>query len=254
MIRKPAAVGFYPQAPDSLNALLEELFSEAEQKGPFRYGVSPHAGYIYSGLAAASLFKSLKKSKKLVILGVDHHGIGYDIVLHPYSAWETPLGRVEIDHELAASVEEIQPQVYPCPNEHSIEVQLPFLQFLWGDFGFLPITVPSVPFSRLEELGRVLSELKVPVIASSDMSHFVDSETAARLDMLAIDQILKKDARGLLDTVLENRISMCGVFPVASLLSALPRDSKGDLVMYYNSGDITGDRSSVVGYASVGFG
>ena len=253
MIRNPAAIGFYPAEQAQLELLLTELFSQAKKSGPFSHGIVPHAGLIYSGLAAAGFYKSFRKTDRLVILGTDHHGIGDDIVLHPYSSWKTPLGSVRVDSELAAELDTLSPQVYPCPNEHSIEVQLPFLQHALGDFSFLPITVPSLPFPRLQELGNKLAELGVPIIASSDMSHYVSEVKAEKLDKLAIEQILAIKPEQLIDTVLENNISMCGLFPVAALLAALPSSTKSELIEYYSSAEVTGDSSSVVGYASIGF-
>ncbi|MBR9679852.1 MAG: AmmeMemoRadiSam system protein B [Candidatus Altiarchaeota archaeon] len=253
MIRNPAAIGFYPAEQAQLELLLSELFLQAKKSGPFIHGISPHAGLIYSGLAAAGLYKSLKKTDRLVILGTDHHGIGDDIVVHPYSAWKTPFGQVKVDTELAAELDTLGPQIYPCPSEHSIEVQLPFLQHILGDFSFLPITVPSVPFPRLQELGAKLAELDVPIIASSDMSHYVPEARAEKLDKLAIEQILAIQPEQLIDTVLENNISMCGLFPVAALLASLPSSTSSELIEYYSSAEMTGDSSSVVGYASIGF-
>jgi len=251
--RPPQAIGFYPGDRVSLEKVLEDLFERAEEGEQVRWGVAPHAGYIYSGLAAATLYKNLKKSKRIVILGVDHYGIARDVALHPYERWETPLGDVEVSKKLQEKLMGIGPQMVDSPGEHSIEVQLPFLQYLWGDFEFLPITVPHVPLSRLEELGKKLKELKVPVIASSDMSHYVPREVAVKLDAIAIEKILSKDPEGLIKAVYDFNITMCGFAPVSALLYALPKTARGDLLMYYTSGDVTGDFSQVVGYAAIGF-
>ena len=256
MRRQPQAIGFYPGSREELWKMLKDLFERAEdfaKEADYRFGVAPHAGYIYSGLAAASLYLSIKKSREIVILGVDHYGFARDIALHPYEVWETPLGDVEVSERLAEKLRIIGPEVVESPREHSIEVQLPFLQYLWQDFKFLPVTVPPVPLSRLEELGKALKELKVPVIASSDFSHYVPKDVATKLDSIAIEKILNKDPEGLIRAVYDYNITMCGYNGVAALLYALPKRAKGELIIYYTSGDVTGDYSQVVGYASIGF-
>ena len=253
MIRPPQALGFYPPSKSALEDMIEKLLEKAEVKKEVKWGIAPHAGYVYSGLAAATLFKNLKKSKEIVILGVDHYGIARDIALHPYEAWQTPLGEVEVSKKLEKKITEIGPQIVDSPREHSIEVQLPFLQFIWGDFKFLPVTVPSVPISRLKELGEVLKKLKAPIIASSDFSHYVPKEVAIKLDSIAIEKIIEKDAEGLIKMVYDLNITMCGYNGVAALLYSLPKKARGELFTYYTSGDITGDYTSVVGYAAIGF-
>ncbi len=253
MIRPPQAIGFYPPDKSDLTDLLSSLFSRARSEGDFKWGVAPHAGYIYSGLAAASLYSSLKKSRKIIILGVDHYGIARDIALHPYEAWQTPLGEVSVSDDLREAVMRIGPQVVDSPREHSIEVQLPFLQHIWGEFEFLPVTVPPVPLSRLEELGRALADLGVPVVASSDFSHYVPQKVAEKLDSIAIDRILSRDPQGLVRAVYDYHLTMCGYNGVAALLYALPENARGKLIAYYTSGDVTGDTSQVVGYAAIGF-
>lgn len=213
----------------------------------------PHAGYVYSGLAAAALYKNLRQAETIVILGNDHYGNALDVSLHPYAEWETPLGRVPVDEDLAEQLDALDLAKVESFNEHSIEVQLPFLQYLWGDFSFLPVTVPQVPLSRLEELGKALAALRVPVVATSDLSHYISHERATELDSLAIDAMVSGRPEQLLEVVRNKAISMCGVFPATALLYAFPKAER-ELVMYYTSGDITGDRSAVVGYASIGLG
>ncbi len=254
MIRPPVAVGFYPGDAGKLRAMVEELLDAAPKLKTYRYGVSPHAGYVYSGFAAAHLFKNLEKADTVVVLGVDHFGAAPDIGIYPYEAWETPLGTIAEDSELKRALLELKPVGIPASydREHSIEVMLPFLQIL-GFEKFLPVLVPRLGISRLRELGEKLKELDVPIIASSDMSHYVPEEVAKAKDRLAIEKILAKDAPGLIQVVLQENISMCGVFPVSALLFALPKEAKGELLAYYTSGKVTGDYGSVVGYAAIGF-
>ncbi len=153
MIRPSYATGFYPQDKKDLLALLGELFSKVEGGRNYIGGIVPHAGLVYSGLAAASFFKSLKKTNHLVILGNDHYGNTNDISLHPYSKWETPLGMVEVETELSEQLDFLGLPIVDSPKEHSIEVQLPFLQFTQKKFSFLPITIPQVSHKRLKEVG-----------------------------------------------------------------------------------------------------
>lgn len=247
MIRKPQASGFYPESRHALEEMLEGLFAKVESGGEYSGGVVPHAGYVFSGMAAAALYAGMKKSRTVVILGNDHYGNAMEISAHPYDFWETPLGRVEVDRDIAEQLGLDEVESY---REHSIEVQLPFLQHLWGDFSFLPITVPRVPMSHLRELGGSLRKLNVPVVATTDLSHYVSRAAANRLDNIAIDAILAHDPDRLLRVVRENNISMCGVFPTAAALHALPGEP--ELIMYYTSGDVTGEEP-VVGYASIGF-
>jgi len=252
-MRPPQAIGFYPGSKVELEKMLQKLIDRAEEKEQVRYGVAPHAGYVYSGLAAATLFKNLKKSREIVILGVDHYGIARDIAIHPYDAWQTPLGEVGVSKKLQKKIMEIGPQVVDSPGEHSIEVQLPFLQYLWGDFTFLPITVPPAPLTRLEELGKKLREMRVPVVASTDFSHYVPRDVATKLDSIAIEKIMEKDPLGLIRAVHDFNITMCGYSGVAALLYSLPKKAKGELLIYYTSGEVTGDFRAVVGYAAIGF-
>ncbi|MBR9681478.1 MAG: AmmeMemoRadiSam system protein B [Candidatus Altiarchaeota archaeon] len=262
MIREPQAKGFYPHDKDTLTKMLSQLLTSAEKTAvpnSVTHGVVPHAGYLYSGLAAAILFKSLKPASQIIILGVDHFANCSDICLHTYDSWKTPLGSVRVSSDLTESIAaQLDPELTCSSQEHSIEVQLPFLQYLWGskNFEVLPITVPAVPKGRLRDLGEVLSKLPadIPIIASSDMTHFRSKSDAMKLDAMAIDRIVDVDPIGLLSTVDEFGISMCGVYPVSAMLHSLPTKKKGKLMVYYTSGDITGDEGSVVGYASIGFG
>ena len=248
MIRSPQATGFYPSDPAELRRTLESLFSKVQSGDKYEGGIVPHAGYVFSGMAAASLYACLKKSDTVIILGNDHYGNAGRPSAHSYEQWGTPLGKVDVDQDLADQLDLDRVESY---REHSIEVQLPFLQHLWGDFAFLPITIPKTPLERLKNLGEKLRRLKLPIVATTDFSHYVSRATADRLDGMAIDKIIARKPDELLEVVEANRISMCGLFPTLALMYAL-HDREPELLMYYTSGDVTGDEP-VVGYASIGF-
>lgn len=252
MTRRPQARGFYPGDSELLEEKLAELFRDVEGDGEYRAGMVPHAGYPYSGMASASFYSSLEPADSLVVLGNDHFGNAMDISLHPYDYWETPLGRVPVDPGLEEMLDHLGLARVESYREHCIEVQLPFLQHLWGDFSFLPITVPRSPASRLRELGEALADLQVPVVATSDLSHYVPHATAQEKDGRVIEAITAGDPDGLARVVREESISMCGLHPVVALMHAFP-GAEAELVAYYTSGDVTGDLSRVVGYASIGF-
>lgn len=248
MIRRVSAPGFYPQEPAALKSLIKALLSQVE-KYSFSSGIVPHAGYTYSGLAAASFYKSMKKTNSVIILGNDHFGNALAPSIHPYEVWETPLGKVNVDEDLSDSLDL---PVVESFREHSIEVQLPFLQSVLKDFSILPITVPPTPLEKLLALGDELKALKVPIIATTDLSHYIPRDSASRLDSIAVEAILGGDPYELERVAHDHRISMCGLHPVLLAMHALRKKDR-ELIMYYTSGDVSGDTSSVVGYASIGF-
>ena len=226
--------------------------------------VSPHAGYMYSGPAAAHGFAALAADGKpdtVVILGVDHRGVGVPIAVSGASAWRTPLGEVPVEGDLSRRLAEstgvaIDDSAHAA--EHSLEVQVPFLQTLLGDSWRLVAVViaehgPDALRRFGEAMADVLEGLNVLIVASTDFSHYVPQAMAERDDRLAIDAILNLDGDGLLATVDRHRISMCGAAPVAATLFAARRMGAGSarLLRYFTSGDTSGDYSAVVGYASV---
>src|SRR4029077_3491412 len=178
-------------------------------------------------------------------------------------AWQTPLGRAEIDSELARELKDAYPSL--CEDgvahqtEHALEVQLPFLQYLSGDFRFVPIALGVTDYVQLESLGRAMAAVlrhqsdPVLMIASSDMNHYESDEVTRRKDRLALERLLELDARGLFDTVRREGITMCGFGPVVSVLTAagLLGATRATLARYATSGDVNGDRDEVVGYAGV---
>ena len=226
--------------------------------------VSPHAGYMYSGPVAAHGFAALAqdgKPERVVIIGPNHHGLGSGVSLMSTGVWATPLGEVEVDGELAREIldksEIIDDEEEAHRFEHSIEVQLPFLQHLLGRFKFVPICMMLQDVRTSLEVGEAVAlacEGKdVLIVASTDFTHYESQESAEKKDKIAIDRILSLDPKGLVETVEERGISMCGYGPVAAMLEACRRlgAKTAKLLKYATSGDTSGFKAEVVGYASV---
>jgi MEMO1 family protein len=265
VLRPHAVAGrFYPDHPAELTRQIATFAPSAEE--PPRPAVAclvPHAGYRYSGHVAGAVYARLKLPRRFLLLGPRHFPRGKPQAILSEGAWETPLGRAEIDSELASDLRSAYPQL--CEDsvahetEHAIEVQLPFLQSLAGDFRFVPIALGPTDYVQLESLGRAVAEVlrrqhdPVLMIASSDMNHYESDEITRRKDGLAIERVLALDAPGLFDVVRREEISMCGFGPAVSMLTAarLLGSTRATLVRYATSGDISGDRHEVVGYAGI---
>ncbi len=235
--------------------------------------VSPHAGYMFSGPAAAQGFSALAADglpEVVVILGPSHYLASKQAAISLVDAWRTPLGDVPIDTELGRRLLDSSPLLehdeQAHRNEHSLEVQVPFLQFVYADTvpKIAPICIRSHPSADVEsavadaaELGQVIAEAvgdaRAVVVASTDFSHQVPHDVAEREDRRALDAIEALDATGLLRTVYTRGISMCGPVPVATAISyGRARGARrAEMLRYYTSGDVLGDRRSVVGYASL---
>ena len=265
MLRPPAVAGrFYPADPAELSRQIA-AFAPASEEAP-RQAIAcvvPHAGYRYSGHVAGAVYARVKLPRRFLLLGPRHFPRGKAQAILFEGAWQTPLGRAEIDSELARELMRAYPEL--CEDEvaheieHALEVQLPFLQFLSGDFRFVPIALGAREYAQFESLGRAIAEVllkqsdPVLMIASSDMNHYESDEITRRKDSLALKRVLELDARGLFDTVRREGITMCGFGPVVSVLTAarLLGASRATLVRYATSGDINGDHDQVVGYAGV---
>jgi len=228
--------------------------------------ICPHAGYMYSGPVAASAFYELAvdgKPDTVVLLGPNHTGYGSGLALMREGFWRTPLGDVELDSGLAdvilheTSIVDVDETAHRY--EHSIEVQLPFLQFLYGNaFKIVPICFLMQDYDSAVEVGRALVEAldakNALVIASSDMTHYEPSKTAAAKDQAALKAVIDVDAKRFYQTVETQNITACGYAPITSLITyAVGVCAKAQLISYHSSGDVTGDYSSVVGYAAVKF-
>jgi len=225
--------------------------------------VVPHAGYIYSGSVTGSVLSTVKLPRKVILLGPNHTGLGAPLSLSSDTAWRTPLGKVSIDRVLNRKLLENCPELREDTDahlrEHSLEVQIPFIQMIQPDCSISAICIGTAKYDALQSLGRAMAEIvrsaeePVLLLSSSDMTHYESAESAATKDRLAIDHILKIDASGLYRTVLENNISMCGFAPTVSVLTACLEigATAGRLIEYTNSGEKSGDFHQVVAYAGI---
>ncbi|HVP41975.1 MAG TPA: AmmeMemoRadiSam system protein B [Terriglobales bacterium] len=264
LVRRPAVAGrFYPAQRDVLLHDIKSYLAAPAAKVRAFGCVVPHAGYMYSGHVAGAVYARLDLPSRFIILCPNHTGMGKPIAVMSRGSWDTPLGQAEVDEPLAsallASCHLASEDADAHRAEHALEVQLPFLQAIRAKFTFVPITVGVGSFEPLHALGeamaRIISEAKEPVliIASSDMNHYEPDAITRVKDHKAIDKILALDARGLFDVIMQEDISMCGYGPTVAMLTAAKGlgASSAELVKYATSGDISGDRNMVVGYAGV---
>lgn len=265
MIRKPAVSGaFYPASAAALREMLARQIPAGHDLLEARAFIVPHAGYVYSGATAGITYSRIKLRRRFLALCPNHTGLGDPIAIMSRGSWQTPLGQVEIDESLARDLlaeSELASESFPAHQyEHALEVHLPFLQFLLGDsFRFVPIVIGISNLAGLLDLGSCLariasrSEEPVQILASSDMNHFEPAPTTRRKDQLAIERILDLDCEGLYRTIHREGISMCGYGPAVAAIKAavLLGARKAELVSYSHSGEVTGDDSSVVGYAGL---
>lgn len=267
IVRPPVVAGtFYPLEKERLNKLLEKCFEgiKQEQKNIIS-AIVPHAGYIYSGRTAAYAYSQMKKSN-FIILGPNHNVFGPNFGIMKQGLWATPFGRVEIDQKMSEKLLKncnlLEYDILSHEQEHSIEVQLPFLQYKFGnDFKFIPISVmnehPNQDFlEKCEIIGNAIAKSMNKnwiVIASSDFSHYVSKKYAEMVDKDAIDSILKLDEKEFFEKVRKNNISICGFGPIviAIIIAKKLGAKKAELLKYSTSGDITRDEKSVVGYGSI---
>ncbi len=262
-IRYPAVAGrFYPSKPETL---LREVKSYTAAPGEKIRGygcIVPHAGYMYSGHVAGAVFARLALPHRFIILCPNHTGMGQPLAIMSQGCWVTPLGEVPIDTELATALKSHCALLHEDTDahlaEHALEVQLPFLQTLLTNFSFVPITVGVSQYDALEALGKAMAralqaESEVLVAASSDMNHYESDAITRVKDGKAIDRILALDAAGLHRVIIDEKVTMCGFGPaVAMITAAVALGAKtATLVKYATSGDISGDRDAVVGYAGV---
>jgi AmmeMemoRadiSam system protein B len=268
MVRLPAVAGrFYPSDPAELSALISAYISTTRESAScnVKACLVPHAGLMYSGHVAGAVFASIRTPKKIVLLGVRHRPPGSPAAIVSHGAWRTPLGDAEIDHELAEKVRAACPllseDAVAHSKEHSLEVEIPFLQILAPDFHFVPIALGTAHFETMvrvgEAIGGVLAGEKqeVLLVTSSDLNHYEDDATTRVKDHKAIEQLLNMDARGLYEVCCKEEISMCGLGPAVAMLTVLQvlKASKAELIRYATSADRGGDSSAVVGYAGMVF-
>jgi hypothetical protein len=264
MIRPPAVAGhFYSANPAELAKNIDGYLASRAKKQKALACVVPHAGYIYSGHVAGAVYSSIEVPSRLILIGPRHFPGGESLAILSDGAWATPLGNAKIDSNLAAELKHEFPRLredaVAHEREHSLEVQIPLLQRLLGDFQFVPIVLGTDRYGVLEELGHAVAKVvaaqsePVLVVASSDMNHYESDAITRAKDERAIARLLALDPRGLYDTVRTETITMCGIAAAVAMLVAA-RDlgaTESELVRYATSGDINGDREHVVGYAGI---
>jgi len=262
--RQPAVAGaFYPGTKRELEDALTTLVPEVEHRHELLACISPHAGYVYSGSVAGRLFAHLSVPRRVIVIGPNHTGAGARIAVAPHTSWDTPLGEQLLDTELASRLVETVPKAELDSRahwrEHSIEVQLPFLMRCREDLRVLPICIGRLSLDDCLDLGSILAGLigemdePVGIVGSSDMTHYQRDEVARAQDHRAIDAALERDPVKLFETVRREDISMCGIIPatVALMAANILGATGAHLVAYATSGEVSGDTSSVVGYAGV---
>ena len=265
MIRPPAVAGrFYPDDPQSLRAAVDAFLSPRDEKKLLaRACLVPHAGYTYSGSVSGDVYRRLEIPRRVILIGPRHYPRGAALAILSDGAWLTPLGMAPIDHVLAEKISRafprLQEDAVAHSSEHSLEVQLPFLQRAVPSFSFVPIVLGGAQWDTLEALGRALARViaqerePILLIASSDLNHYESDAVTRVKDRKAIDQILALDPRRLFETVRDENISMCGyAAAVATLIAVCDLGAtRAELIRYATSGEVNGDMQQVVGYAGM---
>jgi AmmeMemoRadiSam system protein B len=278
-VRKPCVAGaFYAGTKSKLTEQITECFTHRFGPGqvpqPIDHGlrkivgiVSPHAGYAYSGPVAANGFSRVAADgmpNAFVLLGPNHTGYGSGVSIATEGGWETPLGVIPVDEMLAEQIQkdsgiiDIDDEAHAF--EHSIEVQLPFIQFLFKDAAkFVPICMMMQDLRTSREIAKIIVEQSrsrdLVIVASSDFTHYEPHDTAVRKDETAIDAITRLDDKALNELGESSKVTMCGYGPITTLIAAakLIGGVRAELLTHKTSGDITGDKSAVVGYSSLVF-
>lgn len=262
MIRTPVVANqFYPGDPGILRQTLSELTpTPSKEKKKALAIVCPHAGYIYSGAVAGETFSKIEIPDDVIIMGPNHSGRGSRVAMMSQGAWQMPLGNVQLNSELGKLFSDsrvIEEDSIAHSYEHSLEVQVPFLQYLKDTFTLLPFVVSHIPYSDCvtvgKEIAAAVSQYNKPVliVASTDMTHYESRKSASQKDQLALSYVKALDPEGLYNTVVGQRISMCGIMPTTiALIAALELGaSQAELIRYTDSGETSGDTEHVVGYA-----
>ncbi|MFA4888171.1 MAG: AmmeMemoRadiSam system protein B [Candidatus Omnitrophota bacterium] len=266
-IRKPVVAGyFYPQEAAALKRSIENFIPAGNIVKKNALGcVLPHAGYVYSASVAVETAAGIKPKNKIILLGPNHTGIGETFSIMTEGAWQTPLGIIEIDSPLAKKILQscryLRNDARAHAGEHSLEVELPILQFFFKDFQIVPIAFLSDELESLKEIGKEIAAVIIAsglldstlLVASSDMTHYEPQKDAQEKDAAAIEAILELNPDKLMQKIRQLNITMCGYAPVIVMLSAAKALGaiKGSLIKYLTSGDATGDKTSVVGYAGI---
>jgi len=264
MQRYPAVADqFYPGNERQLRTDLSRLLPESSSKKRVKGIISPHAGYVYSGSIAGKVYSQVEIPATVLIIGPNHHGAGAAAALYPDGEWLTPLGPLPVNSRLNAlllhHVPYLQSDTVAHQKEHSLEVQVPFLQYLRPDVSISALCLGQGDYSSLQQIASGIAAAireygeDVLIVASSDMTHYESADEARRKDEAALEKVLALDARGLLETCRSRRITMCGVMPSVVMMEASLQLGalKAEIVAYGTSGDVTGDNRQVVGYAAV---
>ena len=265
-VRQPAVAGqFYPSSEKSLRKQLSGFAQSKIAKQDAIACMLPHAGYIYSGEVAVETVSGINIKDNIVLLGPNHTGYGKKISVMSRGSWQTPLGNIKINTGLAKEIlrlsDELEEDSLAHFREHSLEVELPILQYFKANFSIVPIAILSNEISILKKLGIVIanaiqnSDLNKAtlIIASSDMTHYEPEKIAFEKDTAAINAILELNENKLIEKIRELDITMCGYAPAIAMITAAKAlgAKNARLVRYQTSADVTGDKSSVVGYAGI---
>jgi AmmeMemoRadiSam system protein B len=265
MIREPVVSGqFYPKSQEELISLIQSFEPDTKAKIAAKGLILPHAGYIYSGRVAVTTLNQVLGKKRLIILGPNHTGVGEEFGLWAKGRWKIPQGEIAIDQELGELIlskgQIVKEDYLAHQNEHSIEVELPILSYFLGEFKFVPIACKSASLATCQEVaGQIFEAIKnikneVLLVASTDLTHYEPDPVARKKDRAAIEAIVDLDHEELYRKVSLMNISMCGLIPVAILISCLKKlgATKSQVALYQTSGDSeAGDKNSVVGYAGM---
>mgnify|MGYP001293318475 CR=1 FL=1 len=265
MQRYPAVADrFYPGNPKTLTREVQDMLP-AQRPGTRKAiaVVSPHAGYIYSGSVAGEVLGLVHVPETVILLGPNHHGQGGPVALST-ATWRMPMGDVAVDADIAARLQAAPRSPIAVDEtahrfEHSLEVQVPFLQAVQPRLQIVPITLSHLSYPVCAEVAGIIADVvsacgkEVLLVASSDMTHYESRKSAQVKDRLALERIERLDAEGLYRTVIDNRITMCGIIPVTIALLAAVRlgARQAQVQVYTDSGAVSGDTDQVVGYAGV---
>jgi AmmeMemoRadiSam system protein B len=266
VLRKSVIAGsWYPGNPSVLRKDIEnflKLVPDTEIAGEVVAIIVPHAGYIYSGQVAAYAYKRIcgNNYDAVIVVGPSHRAAFSGVSIFSSGGYETPLGIVPVDEELAKQIKKNSKLVSDIPaahlQEHSLEIQLPFLQYVLGNFSFVPLVMGDQGADTCQELARAIyasvQGRKILIVGSSDLSHFHSYNEASGLDSVALGHLKDSDAAGLLHSLGNGTTEACGGGPmaVAMFVASMMGATKARVLKYANSGDVTGDKSSVVGYAA----
>jgi AmmeMemoRadiSam system protein B len=264
VVRHPVVAGrFYPAKPEVLLRDVRSYLGTSTAKISALGCVAPHAGYMYSGHVAGAVYARMELPERFIILCPNHTGMGKPLAIMSQGLWDTPLGQCRIDEvlarELCQQCPALSDDIEAHRAEHASEVQLPFIQAEKREFSFVPITVGVGRYDVLAALGQAMAavikrqEEKILIVASSDMNHYESDAVTRVKDAKAIDRMLALDAKGLFEVVVNENISMCGYGPAVAMLTAAEElgVKSAEMVKYATSGDISGDKALVVGYAGI---